>query len=180
MCKLKYYVACSVDGFIAHEDGSWDGFLFEGKPVTDYIESLKQFDTVLMGRKTYEMGLKEGKTNPYPTMKSYVFSRTMKSSPDPKVEIVSEKFANMVRSLKQKAGKDIYLCGGAKLATSLFTEGLVDQIVLKINPFIMGSGIPLFSGVVKQTTLELTESKIYENGVVLLHYQVSYSNSPHN
>lgn len=116
MCKLKYYVACSVDGFIAHEDGSWGGFLFEGEHVTDYIESFKQFDTVLMGRKTYEMGLNAGKTNPYPNMKSYVFSRTMKESPDPEVKVVAENVVDLVRSLKQGKGKDIYLCGGAKLS----------------------------------------------------------------
>ena len=174
MRKLKYYVACSVDGFIAHEDDSWDGFLFEGEPVKDYIESLNHFDIVFMGRRTYEMGLKDGKTDPYPTMKSYVFSRTMKESPDPKVEIVKENIGELVRSLQQENGQDIYLCGGAKLATSMFAEKLIDELVLKINPFIMGSGIPLFSGIVKQTSLKLIKSMTYDNGFVVLHYQVNY------
>ena len=172
MRKLKYYVACSVDGFIAHKDGSWDGFLFEGEPVTDYLESLKKFDVVLMGRKTYEIGLKEGKTDPYPTMKSYVFSRTMKESPDERVQLVSENVGALVRSLKNETGQDIYLCGGANLATTLFAENLIDEIILKVNPFLMGSGIALFSGVIKQTDLELTDSKIYQNGVVVLHYRL--------
>ncbi|NEO30730.1 MAG: dihydrofolate reductase [Symploca sp. SIO3C6] len=172
MRKLKYYVACSVDGFIAHKDGSWDGFLFEGEPINDYLESLKKFDVVLMGRKTYEIGLKEGKTDPYPTMKSYVFSRTMKYCPDQKVQLVSENAGALVKSLKQETGQDIYLCGGANLATTLFVEKLIDHIILKVNPILMGSGIPLFSGVIKQTDLELTNSKIYENGVVVLNYQL--------
>ncbi|MBW4570805.1 MAG: dihydrofolate reductase family protein [Tolypothrix carrinoi HA7290-LM1] len=172
MRKLKYYVACTVDGFIAHQDGSFDGFLFEGEHVTDYLESFKWFDVVLMGRKTYEVGLKEGVTNPYPTMKQYVISRTMKESPDENVAIVSEKIVEFVTALKDETGKDIYLCGGADLATMLFAENLIDEIILKLNPLLFGSGIPLFSGVVKQTDLELTNSKIYKNGVVLLFYRV--------
>jgi len=174
MRKLKYYVACSIDGFIAHEDGTWDGFLFEGEHVSDYLESLNSFDVVLMGRKTYEVGLMEGKTDPYPTMKSYVFSRTMKESPDQRVQLVSENVAALVTSLKEERGQDIYLCGGADLATTLLSENLIDEIILKVNPFLMGSGIPLFARVIKQTELELTDNKIYENGVVVLHYQVKY------
>ena len=172
MRKIKYYVACSVDGFIAIKDGSFNDFLFEGEAVNDYIESLQLFDIVLMGRKTYEVGLKEGKTNPYPMMKSYVFSRSMKSSPDEQVELVSDNAIALIKSLKEEAGKDIYLCGGANLATTLFTENLIDEIILKINPFVMGSGIPLFGEVIKPTALELTDSKIYESGVVLVNYRV--------
>ena len=85
MRKLKYYMACSVDGFIAHEDGSFDGFLTEGEAIADYFESLDQFGAVLMGRKTYEVGLKEGKTDPYPHLESYLFSRSMRESPDERV-----------------------------------------------------------------------------------------------
>ncbi|NEQ21716.1 MAG: dihydrofolate reductase [Microcoleus sp. SIO2G3] len=173
MRKLKYYVAISVDNFIAHEDGSWDGFLTEGQAVTDYLESLKTwFDTVLMGRKTYEVGLKIGVTNPYPHLKQYVFSRTMKESPDENVELVCENIVELVTQLKNQTGKDIYLCGGADLATTLFAENLIDEIILKLNPVLLGSGIPLFKGVIKQTSLELTDSKIYKNGVLLLFYRV--------
>ncbi|MBD1940783.1 dihydrofolate reductase [Coleofasciculus sp. FACHB-712] len=172
MRKLKYYVACTIDGFIAHEDHTIDGFPPEGEHITDYLESLKQFDVVVMGRRTYEFGLKLGVTNPYPTMKQYVFSRTMKESPDENVELVSDNIAELVRKLKAETGKDIYLCGGADLATMLFAENLIDEIILKLSPVLFGSGIPLFSGVIRQTALELTNSKIYGNGILLLHYRV--------
>lgn len=176
MRELKYYVACTIDGFICREDGSIDCFmregLKEGEHVTDYLDSFKRFDVVLMGRKTYEVGLKAGVTNPYPTMTSYVFSRTLKESPDKRVTLIRENAVEVVRELKNKPGKDIYLCGGGDLAATLLAEGLIDEIILKLNPLLLGSGIPLFSRNIHLTELELTRSKVYGNGVVLLHYLV--------
>jgi dihydrofolate reductase len=172
MRSIKYYIACTADGFIAHEDGSVDGFNFEGEHVTDYIQSLDGFDTVLMGRKTYGFGLKLGVTNPYPTMKQYVFSGTMETSPDENVTLVSENIIEFITELKNEPGKDIYLCGGGEFATTLFTEHLIDEIILKLSPVLFGSGISLFSGIINQTSLELINSKTYSSGVVLLHYQV--------
>lgn len=175
MKPLKYYVATSVDGFIAQADGSFEGFSFEGDHIADYIDSLNQFDTVLMGRKTYDVGLQDGKTNPYPMLKSYVFSRTMATSPDPQVTLVSQGASEVVRQLKAAPGSAIYLCGGATLAAQLFAEGLIDELILKINPFVMGQGIPLFATVVAQTQLALVGSKIYDSGVVWLRYGVQFA-----
>lgn len=173
MRVLKYRVALTVDGFIAHEDGSADGFVYEGEHVTEYLESLRNdYDVVLMGRRTYEFGFQYGVSDPYPWMKQYVFSRTMERSPDPNVELVSENVVDLVRGLKEETGKAIYLCGGADLAATLFSEGLVDEIILKLNPVVFGSGLPLFSRAVEQTDLELADSKTYGNGVVLLRYRV--------
>ncbi len=173
MRSLKYYIACTVDGFIAHTDSSVDGFSFAGEHVTDYIQSLDGFDTVLMGRKTYEFGLKFGVTNPYPTMDQYVISRTMETSPDENVTLVSENIIEFVKALKNAEGKDIYLCGGSELAKTLLTEHLIDEILLKVSPVLFGSGISLFAAGVHQTSLELVNTKAYSNGVALLHYQVS-------
>lgn len=190
MRDLTYYVACSVDGFIAHADGSHDGFaqdreyfadLFAAFPETvpSHLRDVmgiqaenKWFDIVLMGRKTYEIGLKEGVTSPYSHLKQYLFSHTMQASPDENVELVSENSVELVANLKRETGKGIWLCGGANLASTLFAHNLIDQLILKINPFLMGSGIPLVSGVIPQTALELTNSKIYGNGVLVVHYRV--------
>jgi len=173
MRKLKYHVATTVDGFIAHEDHTVDGFVAEGDHVTDYLESLKtDYDIVLMGRRTYEFGFQYGVTNPYPWMKQYVLSRSMASSPDENVELVSDNIIELVRELKNGTGKDIYLCGGAELATSLFKENLIDEIILKLNPVVFGRGLPLFSETLKQGALELIDSKVYATGVILLRYQV--------
>ena len=172
MRTLKYYVACTADGFIAHADGSFDGFLWEGEHVADFLESYKLFDTVLMGRKTYDVGLREGKTNPYPMLRSYVFSRAMKASPDPNVTLISRNAVEVVRGLRNETGKDIWLCGGADLAATFWREGLIDELVLKVNPVLFGSGIPLFAGAIRQRALELVDSMVYRNGVVLLRYRM--------
>ncbi|MGC1394878.1 MAG: dihydrofolate reductase family protein [Coleofasciculaceae cyanobacterium] len=190
MRQLKYYIACTVDQFIAREDGSFDFFLFEGEQVADLFASFpetipahfrdklgitsenKCFDAVLMGRRTYEVGLKEGITNPYPQMQQYLFSHSLKESPDQNVELVSTNPLEFVRELKQKSGKDIWLCGGGNLAATLFEE--IDEMILKVHPILLGSGIPLFSAVIPQTSLELADSKIYNNGFMLLRYQLKH------
>ncbi|MBD2257564.1 dihydrofolate reductase family protein [Pseudanabaena sp. FACHB-2040] len=191
MKLLIYYVACSVDGFIAHQDGSFDGFLQAGDHITDlaavfpetipahFREALgvrgenQHFDTVLMGRKTYEVGVQVGITSPYPHLKQYLFSRSLKESPDAEVELVSQDAIARVKQLKQETGKGIWLCGGASLAATLFAEDLIDELILKVNPFLMGSGIPLFSKTIQQSALELCDRKIYSTGVLRLHYRVN-------
>ncbi len=174
MRSLKYYIACSVDGFIAHPDGSFDSFPWDDEVIADFIESFQWFDTVLMGRTTYEVGLKEGKTNPYPMLKSYVFSRTMGPSPDPEVELISDHAIDFIRQLKQAPGQDIWLCGGATLAAQIFQAQLIDELIVKLNPVLLGSGIPLLTGNVDLAKLELTDSKQYGNGTLRLHYSIKH------
>lgn len=190
MREITYYVACSVDGFIAHTDGSHAGFSQDSEYFADLFATFpetvpshlrdamgihaenKWFDVVLMGRKTYEIGLKDGIASPYSHMKQYLFSRSIKVSPDPNVELVTEDAIELVMGLKGESGKGIWLCGGANLATTLFTNQLIDRLILKVNPFLMGAGIPLFAGAIEQTALKLTNRKIYDNGVLLLDYRV--------
>ena len=192
MRELKYFVACSVDGFIAGEDGSLDAFVDDGGYFAELFASYpetcpghlretlgvrgenRHFDTVLMGRKTYEPGLEVGLSSPYPTLKQYVFSSTMEESPHEDVTLVSEDAAGLIRELKMGPGKDVWLAGGSTLAASLFSEGLVDELVLKMNPVVLGSGIPLFSGDVDSTGLELADGETYSGGITLLRYRVKH------
>jgi dihydrofolate reductase len=184
--KLVYYVACSVDGFIARPDGSIDFALSHGEHFADMIARYPEafpghlrgvlgvtaanqaFDTVLMGRATYEAGLAIGVTNPYPHLKQYLFSRTIERSPDPNVELVRTDPASRVRALKGKPGMDIWLCGGSKLAGAVLSE--IDELILKINPVLIGSGIPLVSGGLTDTALTLMDTQRYANGFMLMRY----------
>lgn len=172
MRNVVYLVASSLDGFIAREDHSFDCFMPQGEHVDDYLDALRSFDDVLMGRRTYEVGLRVGVTNPYPSTRSHVFSRTLGESPDERVRLVSENAVEYVRKLKAQPGRDIYLCGGGDLAAALLTAGLIDRIVVKLNPLLIGTGIPMFSKLEQPVELEFIDSKTYGNGVLLLSYRV--------
>ncbi len=170
--QLTYYVATSLDGFIAEKDGSFDGFEWDDEVVKDFFSDLENFGTVLMGRKTYDVGLREGKTSPYPAMRQILFSRTMTTSPDPAVELVQEEMPNFVRELKQVSDKPIWLCGGANIASTLMKAGLIDRVVIKLNPVVFGAGIPLFEEAIDLCKLTLQDTKVYRCGIVLLSYTV--------
>jgi dihydrofolate reductase len=174
MRKLIYHCAITVDGFVAGEGGSIDFFEMQGPHVDDFIAGFSGFDDAIMGRKTYEVGLRMGVEDPYPFLKTHVASRTMKESTNPKVKIVSENVAQYVHELKQQEGKDIWLVGAGELAAALFAENLIDEITLKINPVAIGTGIPMIAFLKHPTQLKLLNSKVYENGVVLLSYQVKH------
>lgn len=190
MRKLIYYVAMTVDGFIAHEDGSFDDFpwdddygaaLLAARPETfpahlrngtHTREENRCFDAVLMGRKTYAVGLAEGITSPYPTLDQYVFSRTMTATPDATVELVTEDALRVVTELKHEIGKAIWLCGGSNLATTLLAANLIDELVVKLNPIVFGSGIPLFGGGIEAKELTLTETTVFDSGHAVLRYTI--------
>lgn len=170
---LKYYVASTLDGFIAHDDGSYHGFVWDDELVADYLAEIRTYTTVLMGRRTYELGLREGKSSPYPFLRQIVFSRTMQESPDREVELVREDAVPYVRPLREKTEGVIWLCGGADLAGALLAGGLIDELVVKLHPVVFGAGIPLFRGVIGPARLHLMRSRTYErSGIIVLHYQL--------
>ena len=173
MRTLEYHVAITLDGFLAHPDGTWEGIPAEGEHVTDYLEAQRGYDVVLMGRKTYEVGVRMGVTSPYPTMRQYVFSRSMAASPDPAVELVQRDAAGVVRRIKESEdGRPVWLCGGGELAATLMEAGLIDRIVVKLAPVVFGAGIPMFARGFPHRGLDLVERKPYANGVQRLTYRV--------
>src|SRR5262249_2468432 len=129
----------------------------------------REFDAVLMGRRTYQVGLDAGVTDPYPHLRQYLFSRTLRESPDPHVGLARGDPVAFVRALKGGSGKGIWLCGGGELAAALFGE--IDELILKVNPVLLGAGIPLFARAVGPVGLELTGSKVYRNGFMLVRYR---------
>jgi dihydrofolate reductase len=174
MRKVTFGGANSLDNFIARKDDAVDWLLWT-KEVAEIMESFwRTIDTVVMGRRTYEVAARSGHGVAYPGIKTYVCSRTIKESGDNGVEFVSEDAVSFVRRLKSEEGKDICLMGGGVLARSLFEADLIDEIGLNIHPVLLGSGIPLFYEMSRQIDLELIKLQQLSNGCVVLTYQVKH------
>lgn len=174
MRKVTFGGANSLDNFIARKDDAVDWLLWT-KEVTEIMESFwRNIDTVVMGRRTYEVAARSGHGITYPGIKTYVCSRTIKESSDNGVVFVSEDAASFVRRLKSDEGKDICLMGGGVLARPLFEADLIDEIGINIHPVLLGSGIPLFYEMTRQIDLELIKLQQLSNGCVVLTYQVKH------
>lgn len=171
MRKVTFGVANSLDNFIARKDHAFDWLVWDDEVAAITAEFWQTIDTVVMGRKTYEVARNSGTTS-YPGVKNYVFSRTMQASPDAKVEIISQDAAEFVRHLKKQEGKGICVMGGGELAKALFEACLIDEIGLNIQPVLLGAGIPLFYEMSRQIDLRLLECKPLKNGGVFVSYQV--------
>lgn len=170
---MTFGVANSLDNYIARPDHGLD-WLIWSSDVSRYIgEFWKRVDTVLMGRKTYEISLREMKRteNPYPQMKTYVLSRTVKQLDDPSIEVAGDA-VRLVRRLKRTRGKEICVLGGGELARSLLEARLIDEIGVNVHPVLLGSGVPLFHQMKRQIDLRLTDCRRFKNGCVLLTYRV--------
>jgi len=177
MRKVKYSVGVSLDGYIAAPDGSvdWLDRATRKAKGEDFGmgKFFKSIDTVLMGRKTYEIALKLGmEKGGYSGMKNYIFSRTQPPGERDGVEFVSGSVAAFIENLKRKPGKDIWLCGGGELAREALRDGAVDEITLGVVPLLIGGGLSAFPAGFAETELELYECKQYKGGVVGLTYTV--------
>ncbi len=188
MRKLTYYVGMSIDGFIAAPDGAYDFYplsecFMKDFLVGEYPDCLptharrhlgvdelenKHFDTVVQGRTTYDAALELGITSPYQHLRQYVVSRSITTSPDPDVEIVSGDAAAKVRELKREDGLGIYLAGGANLAAQLLEE--IDELVVKVYPVVTGSGVPVFSAGFRVFDFALESTRTFDNGTIVLTY----------
>jgi dihydrofolate reductase len=171
MRKVTFGVANSLDNFIARTDHAVDWLLWGDEAAAVMRDFWKTIDTVVMGRKTYEVALRHG-TSSYPGVKTYVFSRTLPPSQVRGVAIVPEDAAGFVRGLKGEDGKGICVMGGGELAKSLFEADVIDEVGLNVHPVLLGSGIPLFLPMSRQVDLELLECKTFKNGCVFVMYRV--------
>lgn len=186
MRELTYYVAVSLDGFIAAADGDFGMFPVEGDHIemilrdwTDTVPAAgleavgltatgARLDTTLMGWNTYAAGFAWTR-DPYPHTRQIVFSRRHAQEEVPaNVTVTDEDPVAVVRRLKQEEGTGIWLCGGGVLAAQLAAE--IDRLVLKVNPFVLGSGVPLFGDTAPRRPFRLEASTAYESGVVVNEY----------
>lgn len=174
MRKICYHVALTLDGFIAHTDGTITGFPADGDHVDDYMQSLHDYDTVIMGRKTYEFGYSFGLEpghRAYPHMEHWIFSKSIDLSPKDGVTVIRNNWLGKIDQLQNTDGTDIYLCGGSIFAGWLLSHNKIDILKLKLNPVVFGSGLSLFShSDIDTSSFKFVNSKTYESGVVLLEY----------
>ena len=173
MRKVTFGGANSLDNFFARKDDSVDWLLWDKEVATIMETFWKTIDTVVMGRRTYEVAARSGR-GAYPGVKNYVFSRTLKKLPGKKIELVSEDAADFVSKLKQEDGKGICVMGGGILARSLFEADLIDEVGFNVHPVLLGSGIPLFYEMSRQINLELLNCQQLSNGCVVLSYGVRH------
>lgn len=170
---VTYGAACSLDGFIARVDGGVDWLHFS-KDVREILERYwAGIDTVLMGRKTWEVARASGGGgSPYGPLKCYVFSSTLEQEAVPGAEVVSRDAGRFVRELKQRRGKNICVMGGGVLARSLLAERVIDEVGLNVHPIMLGSGTPLFLDPGGPVPLDLVECREIDGGCVILTYRV--------
>ncbi len=172
MRKVIVYIATSADGYIARKDGdvSW---LDRPRPKGNYgmAAFYKSVDTVIMGRKTYDIALKFGQES-YPGKKNYIFSRTRRRNQSPNVEFVNETVGDFATGLRNDKGKNIWLVGGGGLVASFLDAGHIDEFIIHVIPIFIGKGIPLIQPRHRSVSLTLRSSQAYSDGVVRLHYSV--------
>jgi dihydrofolate reductase len=168
MRRLRYCVATSLDGFIAGPNGEYDWIVQD--PAIDFAAIYRQFDTLLMGRLTYELAQSQKPMLMKMGIKVVVVSTTLDPAQHEDVTILSSGVAEAVAALKAESGKDIWLFGGGVLFRSLLDAGLVDSVELGVIPVLLGSGIRLLPEG-RRWPLRLTDSKtLPKSGIVLLKY----------
>ncbi|WP_144873642.1 dihydrofolate reductase family protein [Microbacterium sp. 1.5R] len=187
MRDLTYYIGVTLDGFIAGPDDEVDFY-----PVTEGFaevlgtelsdiqpafvragrggvqEPLTRFDTVVMGRRTYEPAFSQGVVDPYSQLRTIVVSATLDDPGHENVEVVRADPVARIRDLKSEDGLGIYLAGGAGLAGALLDE--IDRLIVKKYPVIAGSGIPMVSHGFRPTSFTLDRVRSYDNGCAVLEY----------
>lgn len=171
MRRIRYSVAMSLDGYIAGPQGESDWIVID--PEIDFRAMFAEFDTVLLGRRSFDAARQQGGKGGMPGMKTYVFSRTLRQKDHRGVTIVGEKPEEVLTALKAAPGKDIWLFGGGSLFRSLLDLRMVDTVEVAIIPILLGGGLPLLPHPGERAKLRLEGHRIYgKTGTVSLQYAV--------
>ena len=172
MRKIRYAVAMSLDGYIAGPNGETDWIGVDSE--VDFAALWAQFDTLLMGRRTYEAASKRLGEGAFAGITTIVFSRTMKQPDHQEVTVVSELNRDWVQALRTRKGKDIWIFGGSGLFRSFLDSGQVDTVEVAVIPVLLGGGVPLLPPPYNPAKLRLLSHKIYRSGRVSLAYELQH------
>ena len=173
MRQIRYGVAMSLDGYIADADGGFDWIVMD--PDIDFAAMMARYDTLVMGRRTYEVtqAMGGGGADPMAGVTTIVVSRTLQQRDHPNVTVVAENWEDTIRQLREKPGKDIWLFGGGALFAAMLDAGLVDALDIGVIPVLLGGGIPFLKPPAKRAKLRLKSHKLYpKSGIVMLEYDV--------
>jgi dihydrofolate reductase len=168
MRRIRYQVACSVDGFIAGPDDGFDWITPE--PTFDFEELYARFDTMLMGRRTWEIVRAAGES--FRGKQVVVASSTLRPERHPGIEVVGEDLEERIRALRIEAGRDIWLYGGGELFSQLLGWDLVDTVEPAFIPILLGDGIRFLPSPAVRRRLKLVGHRAYPSGMVLMEYEV--------
>jgi dihydrofolate reductase len=167
--RIRYQVACSLDGYIAGPSGEYDWITVD--PDIDFAALFDQFDTLLMGRRTWQQMIEAGEG--FQGKHVVVFSRTMRPEEYPDVTIVSGGAAELLNELRARPGKDIWVFGGGELFRSLLELDCIDTVELAVLPILLGGGIPFLPSPAVRRRLSLLRHTVYQQtGTLLLEYTV--------
>jgi dihydrofolate reductase len=172
MRKIRYVVAMSLDGYIAGPNGEADWIVND--PDVNFAELWAQFDTLLMGRLTYEAATARLGKASMKGRKILVVSRTLRQEDHPEVTILSELSQDWLKALRAQSGKDIWLFGGGELFRFLLEMHAVDTVEVTVVPVLLGAGVSLLPAPAQQTKLTLSSHRIYRSGLVSLIYDVQH------
>ncbi len=172
MSRVRYGVAMSLDGFIAGPDGEADWIVMD--PEFDFAELWSQFDTLLMGRRTYKAAIARLGEEAILGRSTVVVSRTLRPEDHPAITILSELNREGMQLLRAQSRKDIWLMGGGELFRSLLAIDEVDIVEVSLIPVLLGGGVPLLPSLPRRTTLALSTHRIYRSGLVSLVYEVQH------